>query len=145
MLRLLLVAVVLALVGAYLLGYWRPDVGRSVAPVTVERPVAHPDRAPVDPQAARDTAAAVGERAANAVNRAAEAFDDTALTGKIKSKMALDDLVRARNIDVDTRDGVVRLSGVVGSDAERHRAMDLARQTSGVKAVTDAMQLQPGR
>ncbi|MBI3050425.1 MAG: BON domain-containing protein [Acidobacteria bacterium] len=53
--------------------------------------------------------------------------------------MALDDLVRARNIDVDTSDGVVTLRGSVESAAERERAVQLARETDGVTSVTDQL------
>jgi hyperosmotically inducible protein len=64
---------------------------------------------------------------------------DASLTAKIKSKMALDDLVQARNVDVDTRNGVVTLSGVVVSEAERQRAVQLAKETSGVTSVNDRL------
>jgi hyperosmotically inducible protein len=53
--------------------------------------------------------------------------------------MTLDDHVRARNIDVDTKDGVVTLSGTVNSRDERDRALRLASETSGVRGVTDRL------
>src|SRR6185503_6502979 len=58
--------------------------------------------------------------ATKAVDTASEAKDhlggtvaEAALTAKIKSKMALDDHVNARDIDVDTSGSVATLSGVV--------------------------------
>ena len=47
-------------------------------------------------------------------NRTEEAVTSAALTSKIKAKMALDDLVEAGYIDVDTDDGVVTLVGYGG-------------------------------
>jgi hyperosmotically inducible protein len=62
---------------------------------------------------------------------------DATLTGKIKAKMALDDSVRSRSIDVSTDGSVVTLSGSVRSAAERQRAVALARETEGVTRVVD--------
>jgi osmotically-inducible protein OsmY len=65
--------------------------------------------------------------------------EDATLTAKIKSKMALDDLVQAREIDVDTLADTVTLTGVVGSEAERERALRIARETEGVRTVVDRL------
>ena len=48
------------------------------------------------------------------------------MTPKIIAKMALDDLVKARTIDVTTDGPIVTLSGRVHSEAERDRAVRLA-------------------
>lgn len=64
------------------------------------------------------------------------------MTLKIKSKMALDDLVKARTINVDTTGSVVALSGTVESNQERERAVRLARETAGVPNVVDTFQVQ---
>ena len=56
--------------------------------------------------------------------------------------MALDDLVKARNIHVDTDDSVVTLTGDVGSEAERQRAVQLTKETEGVKSVIDRLRVQ---
>jgi hyperosmotically inducible protein len=63
------------------------------------------------------------------------------LTAKIKSKMALDDFVKARNINVDTDGTVVTLTGTVQSEQERERALRLARETVGVTKVVDQLQI----
>jgi osmotically-inducible protein OsmY len=44
---------------------------------------------------------------------------------------------------VDTRDGVVTLTGEVESEAERRQAVALARNTDGVREVTDQLQVRP--
>jgi hyperosmotically inducible protein len=86
---------------------------------------------------ARQTGAEIGEKAAVAANRVEETLDEAALTAKIKAKMALDDLVKARDINVTTHDTTVTLSGQVDSQAESERAMSLARDTVGVTKVID--------
>ena len=89
----------------------------------------------------RETSAEVKERAAagvqTAANRAEEAVASAAVTSKIKAKMALDDLVRARDIDVDTEGSVVTLTGEVGSSDEQRRAVRIATETAGVTKVVN--------
>jgi len=61
------------------------------------------------------------------------------VTAKIQAKYFIDDEVKARNIDVETNDGHVTLNGAVASEAERRQALALARNTSGVRDVTDRL------
>ena len=68
---------------------------------------------------------------------ASVAVGDAAITAKVKTSFAADELVKARNINVDTVQGVVTLNGVVNSAAEKQRAMDLARRIDGVSSVRD--------
>ena len=65
-----------------------------------------------------------------------------ASTSKIKAKMALDDLVKAADIDVDTDGSVVTLTGDVGSAEERRRALRIARETDGVTKVVDHLRVR---
>lgn len=67
---------------------------------------------------------------------------DAWLTAKIQAKYFMDDEVKARNIDVDTQDGVVTLKGSVVSESERRQAVALARNTDGVQSVNDQLQVQ---
>ena len=62
---------------------------------------------------------------------------DAAITAKVKTALGADDLVKARNIDVDTMRGVVTLHGNVASAAEKERAISLARRVEGVAGVKD--------
>ena len=92
---------------------------------------------------ARETAKReAGEFASKAADKASGTFSDAALTAKIKSKMALDDHVKARAIDVDTSGGVATLSGVVASSDERKRALQLARDTEGITRVVDELEVR---
>ena len=133
--KLMIVVVVLVGLGAFLLGRWS-----SQAKVVPDSPVGA--SRPIDTSKARDVGAKVGEATAKAANQAKDAIAPAALTVKIKSKMALDDLVKARDIDVDTNGTVVTLTGVVSSEAERKRAVALAKETEGVTSVIDHLRVR---
>jgi len=62
---------------------------------------------------------------------------DAGITTKVKSKLAADDTVKAYQIDVDTKDKVVTLSGSVDSPAAKDQAVAIARGTQGVADVVD--------
>jgi osmotically-inducible protein OsmY len=72
---------------------------------------------------------------------AAPAPPDVWITAKVQAKYFVDDEVKARNIDVTTQNGVVVLRGAVGSEAERRQAIALARNTDGVRDVTDQLRV----
>jgi len=66
---------------------------------------------------------------------------DAGITSAVKSKMAADDTVKASEINVDTHEHVVTLNGTVGSQAEKDRALMLARNTNGVNSVIDDLRV----
>jgi hypothetical protein len=137
LLRLVVVLVVLVGAGAFFLGWW--GSGR-IRPV--DRPADTTGTAGrIDTDKAKAVGAEVGAKTAEAANRAGDILSDGALTAKIKSKMALDELVKARTIDVSTTNKVVTLSGTVSSAAEHDRAVQLAKETSGVAQVVDKLKM----
>ncbi len=83
------------------------------------------------------------EKTAAVASQAKAALDDGALTAKIKSKMALDDSVKALNIHVDTTNGIVTVSGTARTQAEHQRALQLAKETNGVREVVDRLVVKP--
>ncbi len=127
LLKLILILVVVAVGAAFFLGY-------RIGPVTTTGKV--PD---IDTTKAREAGAAIGGKVAASANEAQRALGEMSLQGKIKSKMALDELVKASAINIDSANGVVTLKGTVGSEAERVRAVQLARETAGVTAVKDQL------
>ena len=137
--KLVLILLVLVAVGAFALGYW--SFNRVKTPDAIERPIATTGHVNVDK--ARQTGAEIGEKTAVAADHAKAAFEDGALTAKIKSKMALDDTLKSRGIDVTTDAGIVTLTGDVPSAAEHERAVQLARETAGVKSVRDRIKVRP--
>ena len=91
---------------------------------------------------ARQTGAEIGERAAVATGKVEETLGEAGLTAKIKAKMALDDLVKARSINVTTQGTTVTLTGTVESKPERDRAVALASETDGVTRVVDELSMR---
>ncbi len=132
LLRLVLVIVILAGAAAFFLGYRLGD-SRPAAPASSARTPT------VDVEKARETGAAIGEKVATGAAEAGQVMSEGELTAKIKAKMVLDDTVRARAINVDTRGTEVTLSGTVQSELERATALKLARDTKGVTRVIDRM------
>ncbi len=101
------------------------------------------------PNAGTELASKAAEEAGKAAQKTGEALTQAegaiasgTLTAKIKSKMALDDAVKARTINVDTSGSVVTLSGVVESTEERTRALRLAEETDGVTRVVDKLEVR---
>jgi hyperosmotically inducible protein len=66
---------------------------------------------------------------------------DAGITTAVKSRLATDDNVKAYQLDVDTRDKVVTLSGNVDTAVAKSRAVDIARSTKGVANVIDNIQV----
>jgi hyperosmotically inducible periplasmic protein len=140
LLRLFLVVVLLVVVGYLTLDYWTRS---SVGNVQTQRsPNGVTTPGTIDAEEARARGAEVGEKAAIAAERVKETVSEAALTTKIKAKMALDDSVKARAIDVTTRGTAVTVSGTVGSPSERERAVALARETAGVTQVIDRLHVR---
>jgi len=61
--------------------------------------------------------------------------DDAGITLRVKARLLDDPLVKGMQIDVDTRNSVVFLTGTVAGEAERKQAIEIARTTEGVTNV----------
>ena len=68
---------------------------------------------------------------------------DPGITTAVKTKLAADDTVKAYQIDVDTADRVVTLTGTVETSAAKDQVLMLARQTAGVRDVVDRISVNP--
>jgi hyperosmotically inducible periplasmic protein len=140
LLKVVLLVVVVAAAIAFFTGY---RLGDHTGAPSREGAVGTTGATPkIDTARARETGAAIGEKVATGASQAEQALANGALTTKIKSKMALDDTVKALDINVDTANGVVTLTGTVNSQAERTRAVQLARETSGVTSVNDRLSVR---
>ena len=71
------------------------------------------------------------------------AATDAALTAAVKTKLLADPKVGGLKIDVDTKNGMVVLTGTVQSRAEKDEALRLARETENVQNVTDQITVAP--
>lgn len=80
-------------------------------------------------------------KAGDTTDRMGDATADAALTTKVKSKFLADDDVSGLRIDVDSKDGVVTLTGTVRTAAEKTKAIAVAKNTEGVKSVVDRLKV----
>jgi hyperosmotically inducible periplasmic protein len=135
--RLLIVLLVLVVAGVLGYNYWTGN-GWTLRPPSTSA-------TGVDAEKAREKGAELAREAAEttkvAAERTGEVVSEAAITAKIKSKMALDDEVKARSINVDTIGTTVTLRGTVHSERERERAVRLARETEGITQVVDKLQV----
>jgi hypothetical protein len=69
---------------------------------------------------------------------------DAMVTAKVKTKMAADDDVKALQVNVDTKDGVVTLTGTVDTRTQATKAEQLAAGTEGVRSVTNNLVAKSG-
>lgn len=72
-------------------------------------------------------------------------IEDPWITTKIQSKYFLDPDVKGHRIDVDTSNGVVTLTGNVGSSSRKELAERIARETDGVVRVVNRLAVAPER
>jgi hyperosmotically inducible periplasmic protein len=66
---------------------------------------------------------------------------DATTTAQVKTRLIGNENISAGDIDVDTKNDVVRLSGMVRSATERQLAEFIARNTSGVLAVSNELEV----
>ena len=71
-----------------------------------------------------------------------ENIDDTTITTTVKTKLAAEKGSTLTRVGVDTNRGVVTLTGVVASAADRAAAERVARGVGGVKSVANNLQIQ---
>ena len=115
-----------ALAGIALFGAGCSD---QKSPETVGQKV---DRATDKMANAGDKMAAATE---NAANKTAAAIDDATITTKVKTAVLAEPGLKTLQIDVDTKNGVVMLSGTVDNQAMKERAAQVAQAVTGVRSV----------
>lgn len=70
---------------------------------------------------------------------AGEYMSDAALTTRVKSALLRTEDINSMDIEVETYNGHVQLSGFVDSDWQVSKAEEVARSISGVKKVTNSL------
>jgi len=80
--------------------------------------------------------------APNSPQSTGQYIDDVSLTARVKTALIEDPATKARNIEVDTYNGVVQLSGVVDTTQERTRAERVAGGIAGVVRVENRLALR---
>lgn len=71
------------------------------------------------------------------------AVDDAVLTTKVKAGLIGDSATKASQINVDTSNGTVVLSGFVDSDVAKDRAVEIANDVEGVQKVQSKIVVKP--
>lgn len=102
-------------------------------------------------QDAKEATASAGAAAGNAAEEtkamgaaAADKVDDASITAKVNAELATDKDLSAIRIDVDTKGGVVTLSGPAPSATARERASEIARSVKGVTSVNNQLTIKAG-
>lgn len=75
------------------------------------------------------------DKTKSSMNSAGQAISDTWITTKVKSSLMYSSNVNGSQISVDTKQGIVTLSGTVSSGAERELAIEIAENVRGTKSV----------
>lgn len=71
--------------------------------------------------------------------KAAAAVDDAAITTKVKAEIMRDPGLKLTDINVETNQGVVILSGMVDKPQDAERAVQIARAITDVKSVENKL------
>ncbi|TBU97920.1 BON domain-containing protein [Stutzerimonas kirkiae] len=77
----------------------------------------------------------VMHKANEKAHKAGEVVSDTWITTKVKSSLLADSATSGTDIKVETKDGIVSLSGTVASEAERKLAIEKTKEIKGVRDV----------
>jgi hyperosmotically inducible protein len=73
---------------------------------------------------------------------AGEVVDDGVVTAKVKAALIEDPMTKAHQINVDTKNGVVLLSGFVDSKEAKMEAGQVAQRVSGVQSVRNELEIK---
>lgn len=71
-----------------------------------------------------------------------EYIDDSIITTKVKTAIFNEPNLKSAEINVETFKGVVQLSGVVSSQSNINKAIEVARSVKGVTSVKNHMRLK---
>lgn len=81
--------------------------------------------------------------AAPALGAQTRPMSDQAVTDAVEDEMLVDMAVSLHQIDVDTEDGIVTLTGTVDHLLEKDRAARIARAVRGVRSVVNRLEVMP--
>jgi osmotically-inducible protein OsmY len=90
------------------------------------------------------TTAKIEAKTSQVADKVAMVADDTAITAKVKAAILAEPGLKSLQINVDTKDATVTLSGNVDSDMLRDRAKQIATSTEGVRNVVDNLTVKTG-
>ena len=79
---------------------------------------------------------------AGAGEKTGEVIDDSVITTKVKGSLLNEKGIDSTDISVKTDKGRVMLSGFVKSPSQRNRAEQIARDTNGVRSVSNHLEVR---
>lgn len=100
------------------------------------------DKAESAMQATENKAEEAGRYAGEKAEDAGEYIDDAVITTKVKAIIFDDDNLNSMQINVETSDGIVQLSGFVDDAADVDTAENLAETVKGVKGIENDIQVR---
>ncbi len=62
-------------------------------------------------------------------------IDDKTISTKVEAQLAADSITQAIQVEVETYNGIVQLSGFVDTEDKKERAAGIAQKVQGVKEV----------
>ncbi|HVK54078.1 MAG TPA: BON domain-containing protein [Burkholderiales bacterium] len=143
---------ILAGVAAALLGVVGCDRNDDYGPTssgTQSRPAdqsaGSPSTLPSEPSAPSEavpSTTAPSDRGAASGSSVGTAVEDSVITTKVKAALLADSEVKGTDINVETQQGVVQLSGVVDNKAQASKAVSLAKNVDGVKSVNNQLNVK---
>lgn len=90
------------------------------------------------------TAMGAGQGSTGADTTLGQKVDDAQIVVKIKSEFAADKDISAMAIDVDSKDGVVTLTGSVPNSQAKVRADQIAKSMKEVRSVNNQLEVKAG-
>ena len=91
----------------------------------------------------KEGAGKVADKTKEGLSKTGEVITDGWITTRVKSKFVGEDLLKDSDINVDTDNHVVTLTGTVMSAAGRARAVAQAKEVEGVHQVVDRLTIGP--
>ncbi len=80
--------------------------------------------------------------ASNKGDKSSKFISDALITAKVKAMLLKDDSIKGLDVNVDTHQGMVQLSGTVASPAQLVDAGRLAASVEGVRSVRNDLQIK---
>jgi hyperosmotically inducible periplasmic protein len=87
----------------------------------------------------KETTVVIKDDATPKIKKGAKVVTDASITTAVKTRLMKDKVARGTSIDVDTKDGVVTVSGTVPTEADKLRIGKLVQKTTGVKSVVNSL------
>jgi osmotically-inducible protein OsmY len=88
---------------------------------------------------AKEQVAKTSDLAKEQVAKTGQVLDDTAITAAVKAGILAEPGLKVLKIDVDTKDGLVTLTGSADSSESVQRATQVASTVQGVKSVDNRL------